>query len=275
MSIKKSIGSIALLCTFFLPAALTAQKDPKLLVVVRVHLDPASGHSFDEWKAVEKEHFDKVTLKNDLILGSNVLVHFFTNDNSEVLLVSAYHSWDDIEKANEKSGELAKAAWPDSVQRDAFFKKQRSFYTTLHSDEIRSIALNTKPAAADTAPLVYYIRTSHFAFPKDGKQPEFRELMKEYNENVIQKNTLLKGYYPSRHFWGADSREFIESFVYASLADMDKAFDTNDALIKAHWPDEKKRKEFFDRLEKYFEDWHGDAIFRNVPELRKIPKPTK
>ena len=275
MSIKKSIGLIAILCTILLPAALTAQIDPKFLVVTRAHYNPGSGGSFDAWKAVEKEYFDKVTFKNDLMVGTNVLVHFYTNDNSEILFVTAYNSWGDIEKANEKAGELEKAAWPDSVQRAAFFKKQRSFYTSMHSDEIRTILPNTKQAAADTTPLIYYVRTTHLSFPEDGKQPEIMAMMKEYNDAVIQKNSLLKGYYPSRHAWGSDSREFIEAFVYASLADMDKANDNAEALEKAHWPDEKKRKDFFDKLGKYFERWHGDAIYRNVPELRKIAKPTK
>jgi hypothetical protein len=275
MSIKKSIGLVAILCTILLPVALTAQTAPKFMVVTQAHYNPGSGLSFDEWKAMEKEYFDKVTLKNDLILGTNVLVHFYTNDNSEILMVTTYSSWGDIEKAGEKTGELEKAAWPDSVQRTAFLKKQRSCYTTMHSDEIRTILPNAKLAAADTAPLIYYVRTTHLSFPEDGKQSEIMAMMKEYNDEVIQKNSLLKGYYPSRHAWGADSRQFIEAFVYASLADMDKANDNTEALVKAHWPDEKKRKEFFDKMEKYFERWHGDAVYRNVPELRKIAKQGK
>lgn len=110
----------ALFCIALLPGSLNAQNTAKLMVVTKVHIDPNSGHTFDEWKAAEKEYFDKVTLKNDLIIGANVLVHFYTNDNSEILLVSTYGSWEDIEKANVKSDELARAAWPDSVQREAF-----------------------------------------------------------------------------------------------------------------------------------------------------------
>jgi hypothetical protein len=57
--------------------------------------------------------------------------------------------------------------------------------------------------------------------------------------------------------------------VYASLADLEKTGEVTQALVKAHWPDEAKRKEFFDKLDKYFEAWHGDALYRNVPVLRK------
>lgn len=272
MLIKKSIRNMAFLCLTFLPSALLAQNDPKIIVVAKVHFNPSANFSFDEWKALEKEYFEKVTMKNDLIIGSNVLVHYYTPDNSELLLVSTYHSWEDIEKANDKNNELAVAAWPDSVKRKAFFDKQSSYFTTLHSDEIRTILPNTKMAAADTSPLIYYIRTTHRAFPADGKQGELAELLKEFSQHVTQKNTLLKGYYPSRHFWGADSREFIEAFVYKSLADMEKSAEMNQSLMKAHWPDEAKRKAFADKMGKYFEPWHGDAIYTNVPSLRKIAK---
>lgn len=275
MNFKKSAGIVIMLYLFLLPSLVSAQNDPQFMVVTKAHFDPSSKFSFDEWKAVEKEYFDKVTAKNDLIIASNVLVHFYTDDNSEVLFVTVYRSWDDIEKANEKNAELAKIAWPDSVQRSAFFKKQFSFFTTRHSDEIRSILPNIKHAPVDTTPQVYYVRTTHFAFPEDGKQSEIRALLKEYFENVTMKNTLLKGYYPYRHSWGADSREFIEAFVYDSLADLDKGAEMNRELVKAHWPDEAKRKEFFEKMGKYFEKWHGDAIYTNVPELRKSTTTTK
>ncbi|MEO6687284.1 MAG: hypothetical protein ABIN24_15035 [Dyadobacter sp.] len=269
MSLKKLIGIYAMGCMALLPSALFAQNDPQFLVVTRVHVDPSSKFTFDEWKAHEKEYFDKVVRKNDLILATNVLVHYYTNDNSEVLFVSAYKSWADIEKAGEKDDELARLAWPDSMKRKAFFDKQSSFYTSKHSDEIRSIAPNTKIFPADTAVHIYYVRTRRRAFPRDAKPGELQQLMNEYNQHVIQKNSLIKGYYPSRHLWGSDSRDFIESFVYSSLTDLEKTGDATDALVKAHWPDEKKRKEFSDKMAKYFEPWHGDEIYSNVPVLRK------
>ena len=127
---------------------------------------------------------------------------------------------------------------------------------------------NTKPFTG-TSEQVYYMQTRHRAFPADRKEGEFTKLMDEFAQNVTLKNKLLNGYYPLRHIWGADSREYIETYVFNSLADMEKAVEENETLIKAHWPDEAKRKEFFADLNKYFERWHGDALYRHVPELRK------
>jgi len=270
MTIKKSIGYLSMLLMSINPYLSNAQNDPQVLVVTKVHFDRSSKSTFEEWLGHEKEYFNNITAKNDLILGANVLVHYYTNDNSELLFVTAYHSWEDIEKADEKNNELARAAWPDSVKRSAFFDKQNSFYTSRHSDEIRSILPNAKILPVDTAVQIYNVRTTHRAFPKDAKPGEYRKLQDEYDQNVTMKNSLVKGYYPSRHLYGADSREFIESFVYGSLSDMEKSAAATEALVKAHWPDEAKRKAFLDKLDSYFEDWHGDEIYRNVPALRKV-----
>lgn len=259
-----------MLClTLLLPSLLWAQNDPKFLILTRFHFNPQGDFTVEQWKAHEKEYFDKVTKKNDLIVGTNVLMHFYTNDNSEVMFATTYRNWDDIEKADARNEELAKAAWPDEAKRKIFFDKQRSFYTSEHSDEIRSILPNTKILTADTEH-IYYVRTRRRAFPEGTKPADFTAAMDEYTQNVTLKNNLLMGYYPSRHLWGADSRDYVEAYVFASLSDMEKAVDENEKLVKAHWPDEAKRKEFFAKFDKYFENWHGDALYKHVPELRKV-----
>jgi len=201
---------------------------------------------------------------------ATVLMHYFTADNSELLWVTGYRSWDDILKAQDRSDELAKEAWPNEKERDEFFKKQSAYYTHMHSDEIYSTLEGAKmPAEKFTEPMVYYVRKSHRAFPEDGKPEEIQALVKEYRENVIYKNPYIKAYYPNRHAWGSDGRDFVEAFVVGSLGDLESSFKENQKLIKAHWPDEKKADEFFDKMGKYYEGWHGDYIYRHVPELSK------
>jgi hypothetical protein len=268
MILKRSIGLI-LFC-LFLPFLSSAQNEAKFLVVTRVHIKPSSGSTYDQWKANEMEFFEKVTKKNDLVVGSNVLVHYYTNDNSEILFATAFRTWDDIEKADAKDNELIKAAWPDETARKAFMKKRTSFYTSEHSDEIYSILPNTKHLEPNAQQQIYYVRSSRLAFPDDSKTGEMAELANEYTTFVTLKNPLLKGYYPARHLWGADGREIRETFVFASLADLEKSATENEKLEKAHWPDETKRKEFFAKFDRYYEPWHGDQIFRHIPELRKV-----
>ena len=247
-------------------------QQPPVIVKTTVHanFDYKDG-SVKEWKAIEKEYFDKVTSKNEYLIGSNVLMHMYTEDNSEVMFVKVCKDWADIEKASERDGELAKEAWPDKEERSAFFKKQSKYYTNMHSDEIYQAIEGAKFMNEENRKdqHVYYVRISHLAFPDDREPGEIQKLYKEYNENVTHKNPLVLAYYPYSHLYGADSREFVEVFVVKSMADIEKSADKIGELVKAHWPDEEDRKDFFKKYSMYFTGWHADYIYQNVPELMK------
>lgn len=260
-----------------LSGSLTAQERPKFLTVTTIHWNlDYKDFKMDDWKTLEKEYFDKVTAKNEYIVSSLVLMHYFTADNTELKLVTGYSSWENIEKAQQRSAELEKEAWPNEKDREAFMKKQSAYYTNMHSDEIYSTVDGAKMLAAKPdKPMIYYVRISKRAFPEDGKPEEIAALRKEYKENVIDKNPYIKGYYPSVHAWGSDGRDFIESFVADSLGDLTLMFDENQKLVKDHWPDEQKRKDFFDKMDRYMTGFHSDYIFRQVPELTKSPGPAK
>jgi hypothetical protein len=248
-----------------------AKPQETLITVTKMHrnLDKKDG-SQSEWLALEKEYFDKVTNKNDLILGANVLTHYFTEDNSEMLIVHAYANWTNIEKAADKNDELIKAGWPDEAARKSFFKKKGSYYAENHSDEIYqtipgSKLMKSKPDKS----MLYYVRKSHFAYPETGSEKDFGILFNKYIESVTYKNDMVKAYYPHVHAWGADNTEFTEVFVVDELADIEKMFDKDDELFKATWTDEAKQREFDDAFNKYFIGTHSDFIYRSVPELVK------
>ena len=266
----KQMALLAIL-SIVISASSIAQERPAFLTVTTAHgnLD-YENFSMDEWKAVEKEYFDKVTSKNEFIVSALVLNHFFTEDNTEIKFVLGYSSWENIEKSQERSDELAKEAWPDEKAREEFFKKQSAYYTNMHSDEIYATVDGAKMLAEKPSkPMIYYVRVSDRSFPEDGKTEEIQALRKEYKENVIDKNQYVKGYYPSSHAWGSDGRDFVEAFVVESLGDLALSMEENQKLVKAHWPDEKKADEFFDNMDKYMTGFHADYIYRHVPELSK------
>lgn len=270
---KTQITQLVLMAILFfvITTNLIAQERPKFLTVSTAHWNlDYKDFSMDEWKAVEKEYFDKVTSKNEFIMTAVVLNHYFTEDNTEIKFVQGYSSWENIEKAQERSEELAKEAWPDEKTREDFFKKQSAYYTNMHSDELYSTVDGAKILAEKPSKqMVYYLRISDRSFPEDGKTEEIQALRKEYKENVIDKNIYIKGYYPSVHAWGSDGRDIVEAFVLESLADLALSMEENQKLVKAHWPDEKKRDEFFDKMNKYMTGFHADYIYRHVPELSK------
>jgi len=246
-------------------------EQPGYLTVTTVHWKmDQKDFSMDNWKAIEKEYFDKVTSKNEYITGSLVLMHFFTADNTELKIVNAYSSWENIEKAGQRSDELAKEAWPDEAQRRAFFKSQSDYYTNFHSDEIYANLPYAKPLASkSTEPLIYYVMVSQMGFPEGGTQKESGELMTEYADKVISKNPAILAYYPSVHAWGANSQDFVQAYVVKSFEDVVKAIDGDVELEKAAWTDETARKDFFAKRNKYFTGQHADYIYTSVPELTK------
>jgi hypothetical protein len=224
----------------------------------------------DTWKAVEKEYLDNVTVKNEHILAASFYLHQISTDNSEIIYVQAYASWDAIDKASKRNGELAREHWADDDKATEYFTKRNAYYSNKHSDEIYSVTPGTKSfAEAPKDGMILYVRRSHAVFPSDGSGKEFTELRDGYLENIINKNELIKAYFPHAHFYGTDSTERIEAFFFDSLADYDKHFDRNAELAKEAWPDDAARKERGKRVGKYFTGIHSDAIYTFVGGLNK------
>ena len=248
-----------------------APKGPEYITVTTMHWN-MDNDDFDreEWIATEKEYMDKVTKKNELIMGASFYTHRYTSDNTELLYVQTYASWEDIDKAGDRNGELAKEAWPDEDARGDFFDKRQAYYADLHSDEIYATMSGAKLMTEEPGEdMILYVRKSHFAFPDDGSNEEFKELRDEYLEKVFHKNELIKAYYPNAHAWGADRTEYVEGFMVNSMADLDEMFDRNAELFKEAWPDEADRKERRKKAGKYFTGVHGDYIYTLVSELMK------
>lgn len=246
-------------------------KGPEYITVTTMHWNmDLEDFSMDDWKAVEKEYLDKVIMKNEHIIGASFFLHRYTADNTELVYVQSYANWEAIDKAGEREGELARAAWPDDDARSAFFKKRNAYYTDLHSDEIYATMSGAKiMSELATEDMICYVRKSHFAFPDSGSGKEFNELRNEALENVIHKNEFIKAYYPSAHAWGTDRTEFVEAFIVSSLADLEKMQERSGELFRAHWADEDARKAFGEKNSKYYTGVHGDYIYTLVAGLSK------
>lgn len=264
MKKKDNLVLRLLILTFLFSIGMFAQEDQKPVFITVTTLHRNLDTDRKDWKQTEQEYFDKVTSKNDLIIGSEILNHYFTENSSEVLLVSVFKTWEDIEKANEVSDELIKKGWPDEKIRKEFFDKYNTYYSKMHSDEIYSSIAGTKEfKATSKEPMIVYVRKSQLSLNGQGKG------LKEYNEKITMNNPYIKGYYPNRHAWGSDSRDFLEAYYYDSLSDLEKSSDKQNELIKTAWPKEEDRKVFFDGLNLAFTGIHGDFIYHNEPTLSK------
>jgi len=271
---NRTIILIALMLFLVTPFAIAqdeAPKGPEYVTVTTMHWNMDNENfSMKDWIATEKEYLDKVTMKNEYVMGTSYYTHRYTPDNREVILVRAFANWEAIDKATDRANELIKEAWPDDEAADAFFDKQASFYADFHSDEIYATMSGAKlMTEAPGDDMILYVRKSHFAFPEDGSFKEFNELRNEFLENVTHKNDMIKGYYPNNHAWGTDRTEYVEAFIVNSMDDLDNMFTKQGELIQAHWPDEEARKEMNKKSGKYFTGVHGDYIYTLVGELVK------
>jgi hypothetical protein len=266
MKSNKTLVLGMLIFTFLLSINNYAQEDPKPVYITVTTMYRNLESDGKDWRKTEQEYYDKVTSKNDLIIGAEILTHYYTANSAEVLRVLVYKNWDDIEKSGDITDDLIMKAWPDEAARKAFFEKQRSYYMNKHSDEIYTSQpfVGGKDLKTDSKnPMIVYVRKSHLSMKGE---PKF---FKEYNEKVTLKNPLIKAYYPHRHAWGSDSREFLEAFLYDSMSDLEKSREKDDELIKATWPKEADRKAFFDEMDKIFTGLHGDYIYHNEPTMSR------
>jgi hypothetical protein len=268
------IFTLAAAVLLIFSTSVMAQEEPTrpgYVVVTKMYWNmDQENFDMDTWKSVEKEYLEKVTKKNEYVMGSSFYLHQFTEDNTELMYVQTYKDWESIDKAGDRNNELEKEAWPDENARKTFLKKQNSYYADKHSDEILRPISGAKVITEDPGKdVTLYLRKSHFSYPDDGTRKEFNELRTEFLENVIHKNEKIKGYYPSVHAWGADRTEFIEAFIVESLGDIDKMFDRNSELSKAHWPDKDARQEANKKRNKYLTGIHSDFIYTGVTGLSK------
>ena len=263
---------LSLVLIFSVCGNLISQEDslqefqPVYITMTTTHWNDDPDTDFSDWLDTEKEYFEKVTSKNDLILSSGVYTHYFTPDNSEVVLVNVYKTWADIEKANEENQKLIEEGWPNEDERQAFFEKQASYYSPDHNDEIyQSMQFMIPETESSGEPRIFYVRSSDLAMNGEGSPEKF----KEYYEKVTKKSKKLKGYYTHRHLWGTNSREMSEVFVFDNLGEIEEFFDEENEIAASEWKEEGERDDFMKEMGKLFTGKHSDYVYRNVPELMK------
>jgi len=75
---------------------------------------------------------------NEYVVSYKILRHWWGHNNRDFIQVVEVKTWDDVTKANQKSGELFEEAWPTEAAQDAFNDAYNKYFTGKHSDEIYS-----------------------------------------------------------------------------------------------------------------------------------------
>lgn len=260
-----------LILILFCSSPLRAQEeseDKKPLYVTVTTLYGVDGFDFESWKEIEEEYFNKVTSKIDLIHSHEVLMSYFAPQFSEIKVINVINSWEDIMTVNEMRVELIEEAWPDEEERKAFFEKQNSFYKSKHSDEIFLTSDFSKDFVKEPGqnrPFTFMLKNNIIS---DSEDEGSYENYKQYIEKVIFENSKILGYFPFSHFWGDDSREFVELFVFDSFSDVELSQYESNALLSKVVSGEEERREFLSSLFSAIES-HETTFYRNIPSLSK------
>ena len=121
---------------------------------------------------------------------------------------------------------------------------------------------------AQDEPHVYTLTTMRAAMPEGGRGSERDSLLSWYTENIVKKNPKIVSEIQLRHYYTADSQEWMILSEFKNWADIDAANTMNDDLMKKAVPDERKREEWNRAFGRYFPT-HSDRILTEVPKLRK------
>ena len=79
---------------------------------------------------------DNVIKKNEYIISQRVLRHMWGNNSLDLVFITEYKSFTDIEKGQNRTAELFRETWATSEERQAYNKAVGKYFGNRHSDEI-------------------------------------------------------------------------------------------------------------------------------------------
>lgn len=116
-------------------------------------------------------------------------------------------------------------------------------------------------------PSVFLVATFFVDVPEGGSMNELLDMLAEQND-ATSDNPHILSQVTLRHWFSADSREIITITEYESLDGMEAAFEANQELIEARWPDEDERDAWQEKLNSYIQ-YHSDGIYNDIPGLSR------
>jgi len=129
--------AVILLLTFFISFQGNAQdEDPHVYTVTTTEFNFPDGGSNAEWDSLNTLYMENVINKNEYIISQMALRHMWGNNSQDLVFISEYKSFADIEKAQDRNTELFREAWPTSEERRAYNRAVNKYFGNRHSDEI-------------------------------------------------------------------------------------------------------------------------------------------
>jgi hypothetical protein len=129
--------AVMLLLTFFLSSQVKAQDEkPHVYTVTTTEFIFPDDGSFAVWDSLNTLYMDNVINKNEYIISQRALRHMWGNNSLDLVFITEYNSFSDIEKAQARNTELFREAWATSEERQAYNRAVNNYFGNRHSDEI-------------------------------------------------------------------------------------------------------------------------------------------
>ena len=100
--------------------------------------------SIAEWDSLNALYMDNVINKNEFIISQRALRHMWGHNSEDLVYITEYKSFTDIEKGQARNTELFNEAWATSEERQAYNKAASKYFGDHHSDEIYQEVTNQR-----------------------------------------------------------------------------------------------------------------------------------
>ncbi len=129
--------AVILLLTFFFSSTVFAQDESSHVFTVStfefIVPDDGSGAEFDSLNTL---YMNNVINKNEYIISQRALRHMWGHNSLDLVYITEYKSFDDIEKGQDRTTELFRETWTTSEERQVFNSAIFNYFGDRHSDEI-------------------------------------------------------------------------------------------------------------------------------------------
>jgi len=126
-----------LLFSLFFSSTIFAQDDsPHVYTVTTTQFIMPEGGSPAIFDSLNTLYLNNVIKKNEYIISQRALRHMWGHNSLDLVYITEYKSFVDIEKGQRRNGELFREVWSTRKERRAFNTALNSYYANRHSDEI-------------------------------------------------------------------------------------------------------------------------------------------
>lgn len=125
----------ALLIVILFTVGITYAQDGPYYTVTTWKIDIPENGSNAEFNTLMKEFSQKVVAPNQHIVSERIMRHTSGSDSRDLVIITEYANWNDIDAAATRQGELMNSAWGTEAARKEFFGKFNKYFV-MHTDEI-------------------------------------------------------------------------------------------------------------------------------------------